>query len=454
MEKLLVKNGTVVTAQAARPADVMICGETIKEMASGLTADEGTTVIDCTGMYVFPGMIDSHVHFYAPAGEGYTADDFTSGSLCALHGGMTTIVDYSFPRSGMDLRGALRTRMKEAAGYSCVDYSFHVEMMGWYPYDPAELILLHGQGVNSLKLYTTYGSDQMTLDQIGTLMKYAAKAGLRVTIHAEDDKICMREKAALIQRGQTGFCYHAKSRPPEAEARAIRDLMVLAEETGAQTHIVHVSTAEGIRAIAQAKSRGVMVTCETCPHYLLLQDDCYCGERGAEFIMTPPLRSKEDSEALWEHLLNGTIDSIVSDHCAFTRKEKGAAQTCFATPPGIPGTETIFPLIYTYGRRRGLELTKMAALMSGRPAELFGLYPQKGSIAPGCDADLVVVNPGYRGRLSAAQLHSRAGYSPYEGTEVACAIEHVIRRGKIMIQDKKDINIAKDGKFISCKPAS
>lgn len=447
MKRYLIQNGLVVSEHETTRQDILISGETVAAVGEGLK-DAEAEVIDASGCYVFPGMIDSHVHYFAPCADGYTIDDFVSGSIGALCGGVTTVVDYSFPRPGMDLRASLETRKREAMGYCYTDFTFHVELPGWYSYRTEELAALREQGINSLKLYTTYGDDRRSYEDIERLLEEARRFDLRVTVHAEDDEVCQRERQRLTQAGETGCAYHGKSRPAEAEVTAVRTLLKLAERTGGKLHIVHVSTGEAAGLIAVAKKRGVPVTCETCPHYLLLTEAAYQRPDGAVYIMTPPLRTAEDNRLLWEYVKSGMVNGIVSDHCAFAREDKLRAESCFSTLPGIPGTETIFPLLYTEGGRRGLRPEQIARIFSAEPARLFGLYPRKGCLRAGSDADLMIVDPAGRDTVTWKNLHSRSGYTVYEGWPTEGKLLTTMRRGAILVRDGRFVGKTPDGRFI------
>lgn len=446
-----ITNGLVVTESGVARQDIVIEDGRICAMGAELPAAAGETCIDAGDKLVFPGMIDSHVHYYAPCGDGYTVDDFYSGTTGAIFGGVTTIVDYAFPRPGMDLRQSLEKRKSEAAGFSFCDYTFHSEIMGEYGFTPESLRAVRESGILSLKAYTTYGADQLTYEQLEALMRQAKPLGLRLTVHAEDDEICRREKERCIVTGRCDCACHAKSRPAAAEVVAVEKLLALAEKTGAALHIVHVSTGAAAERIAAAKRRGVDVTCETCPHYLLLTQACYDRPEAAAYIMTPPLRTAKDNELLWQRVCDGTINSIVSDHCAFPLEQKLAAKSCFAALPGIPGTETIFPLLYTEGEDRGLTHADIARLFSAEPARLFGLYPRKGCLAVGSDADLMIVDPRERHTLTGQSLHSRSGYTVYEGWPVRGRIELVMRRGRVIMRRGEMQEEAPGGEFIPCR---
>lgn len=446
-----IVNGLVVAEDGVSQQDIVIRNGKILTAGAERPPAEEENRMDAAGKLIFPGMIDSHVHYYAPCGTGYTVDDFRSGTAGAVCGGVTTIVDYAFPRPGMNLRQSLEARKREAQGYSFCDYSFHSEIMGDRDFTPEELASVRKAGIPSLKVYTTYGTDQLTYDRIETLMRQAKPLGLRITVHAEDDEICRQERERCIVTGQCDCCCHAKSRPAAAEIAAVERLLALAERTGASLHIVHVSTGEAADRIAEAKTRGVDVTCETCPHYLLLTEECYCRPDGAAYIMTPPLRTAQDNERLWERVCDGTINSIVSDHCAFPLEEKLAAKSCFAALPGIPGTETIFPLLYTEGGKRGLKPQDIARLFSAEPARLFGLYPRKGCLTAGSDADLIIVDPAAEATLTGKNLHSRSGYTVYEGWKVHGRIELVMRGGKVIMRQGTMQEETPGGVFLPCR---
>lgn len=446
--KLLIKNGMVFTESKRSNLDVLIENDTIKKIDENIPEEADCKVIDAKGKFVFPGMIDSHVHYYMETANGRTCDDYITGSKAAVFGGVTTVVDYASPKSEMDFKESIEYRKSEAKGNSYVDYSFHAEILGFKGWDKELLKQVKEEGLNSLKVYTTYGDSQLNYEQLEALMADAKELGLVVTVHAEDNDICVNLAKEFKVTGKTDCNFHGKSRPKEAEIIAIEKCIESAKKTGARLHIVHVSTKEGAELIAKAKEEGVAITCETCPHYLMLTEEKYEGEDGAAYIMTPPLRTKEDNIVLWENLLSGKINSVVSDHCSFDIDDKLNTKSCFSALPGIPGTETIFPVLFTEIEKRGGKYEDIVRIFSEEPAKLFGLYPKKGCIKEGSDADIIIVDPTKEGTITNENVHTKSRYTTFNGYQKKGEIEVVIRRGEVLIEKGSLIADAPKGEFV------
>ncbi|HHW06026.1 MAG TPA: dihydropyrimidinase [Clostridia bacterium] len=444
---LIIKNGTVVTEEGVVQADILVEGERIAAVGRGLTA-AGAEVIDASGMVVLPGVIDAHTHYSLLTRGALTIDDFTSGSLAAACGGVTTFIDYADPIEGKPLAEGLRARRAEAAGKACIDYHFHMCLYGERPWSQAELENLRQEGISSLKVFTTYEASRIPYHHLENLLVDAHAQGLLVTVHAEDDDHVRAVGEKLKEQGLTAPAYHGKSRPGAAEVKAVADVIALAEKRGVPVYIVHVSTGEGAAVIAAARARGVKVYGETCPHYLVLDDSCFQRDFPQQYIMTPPLRTGRDNEMLWQALAGESLQVVATDHCAYTLKQK-EADTCFTTLPGIPGSETLLPLVFSEGYQKGrLTLAQLAAYLSTNPAKLFGLYPQKGVIRAGSDADVVLVDPNRDQLLTGEHLHSKAGYTPFHGLKVKGYPVMTISRGRVVYQNGRFVGEPGWGKFI------
>ncbi|CEP67515.1 Hydantoinase/dihydropyrimidinase [Moorella glycerini] len=445
---LLLKGGWVVTAARVEQADVAIKGEKIAAVGPDLAAP-GAVVRDVTGKYILPGAIDAHVHYQMPIGDLLTADDWFTGTRLAACGGVTTVIDYAEPASpGESLTEALTKRLEEATDQACVDYGLHQVVMPGQEEDEAELRAVVEKGVTSFKVFTTY-AQRLSLAAIGRLLRQAPRLGALVTVHCEDHEIITAKREELIAAGQTDPAYHAASRPAEAEVKAIRDVIALAREAGAPVYIVHVSTGEGAEAIADARSKGQQVYGETCPHYLLLTESQYTGPDSRLFLMCPPLRTAADNDLLWRHLAGGALQVVATDHCSYSREQKAAGTAFYNTPSGVPGTETLLPLLYSYGVRNGwLTLPQLVQVLATNPARLFGLYPRKGSLKPGSDADLVVFDPRRQVTLTAADLHSAAGYTVFEGFNLQGYLEATYLRGRLIYDRGRFLGQAGQGQFI------
>jgi len=451
---ILFKNALTVMETQTKITDVRVEGEHIAAIGEDLMPQPGDEVIDAEGMVLLPGVIDSHVHYHMRTGtkSGRTADDFVSGSTSAACGGITTVVDFATPQEGMTLLESMQARMAEAEGNSHVDYTFHMEMTGSHELPLEELVPLYESGIRSLKIYTTYGKSEYPADKLPELFKKAGEVGFITLVHAEDDGIVKARKEQFLAEGKTEAKYHGASRPIEAEVTSIRHILSLAKEADAPVIIAHISSGEGAKLVAEARAKGQKVYGETCPHYLLLTEEHYYEKDPQRFIMTPPLRFKEDNETLWQLVKSGDIDKISTDHCSFLLTEKLEKEGCFEAIPGIGGSETMLPVLWEEGYRKGrLSLIALAQKLSLNPAKLYGLYPQKGHIAVGADADLVLIDPTRETILHAQDLHSKAGYTVFEGKSIRGAIEMTMRRGTFLWRDGTFTKDAPSGKFLPVK---
>jgi dihydropyrimidinase len=449
---LIIRNGSVVTEKGTVRADILIENEKISRIGSFIPGGLSDEVINADGKIVIPGAIDAHVHYHMKTAKGRTIDNYETGSLSAAFGGVTSFIDYASPIEGKSLLESLKEREKEAEGHSYLDYNFHMEITGEFDQDLNELPSLKNYGIESLKIYTTYGSTKLSDRKIKSLLKKTKENSMLVTVHAEDDDIVTSLKKKFLGEGSTTSNYHGESRPNEAEAEAIKKILHFAGESNVPVYFVHVSTSEGINVIQQAKKLGQKVYGETCPHYLLLTDDCYRGAEAQKYIMSPPLRKKIDQEALWESISNGTLQCITTDHCSFSIRDKLLVNNCFEVIPGIGGSETLVPLLYSQGVRNGkITLEQFVDLISTNPAKMFGLYPQKGIISVGSDGDLTIIDPQKEVILKGSQLHSAAEYTVFENFKVTGYPEATISRGTVICRDNKLMVPKPHGKFIKAQ---
>ena len=446
---LIIKDGLLVTEDGIFKSDLKIQDEKITEVNSSIEELPGDTVISAEGKIVMPGIIDAHVHYFMKTAEGRTADNFETGTASAAFGGVTTFIDYASPVEGLCMIEALKARENEAKDCSYIDYNFHMEVTGEFDQNFNELKSLKEYGINSLKIYTTYGNTELPEDKIPDLLKKAKENNMLVTVHAEDNTIVTELKRKFISEGKTAPEYHGDSRPDEAEAAAIRKVLKMALETDSPVYIVHVSTGEGARLIRAARSQGQRVYGETCPHYLLLTDDCYKRDEPQKYIMTPPLRKSGDQEVLWESLRDEVLQCVTTDHCSFHIQNKLSRYSCFDAIPGIGGSETLLPMMYSEGVKKGrITLENMVKLLSTNPAKMFGLYPQKGTIKLGSDGDIVILDPEKQVRLQGKDLHSAAEYTVFEGFELTGYPVMTILRGQVICRDNKLLSNKPKGRFI------
>jgi len=446
---LLVKGGTLVTPAGECTADLLIQGERIKAIGRDLPEAQDTVLVNAEGCYVLPGVIDAHTHIALDTGVFRTPDDWFIGTQAAGRGGVTTVVDFATQFPGQTLREAVGARVEEAEE-ATIDYAFHVMVTDLPPGREGELADLVDLGTPSIKLYTTYRPNYYADDAtILRLMKAAAGLGLRPIVHCENDALVTARTEELIAAGETGWRSHGRSRPALAEQEAIQRVLCLAEAAGCPVHIAHCSTARSVALVAEARAHGQRVTCETCPQYLLLDDTAYDGDEPWRYILQPPLRSSEELAGLWKHVTNGDVDLIATDHCDYTLAQKTAQDDFTRTPGGLPGLETLLPLMFTYGVARGrMTLAQLVACLSANPARIWGLWPRKGALLPGSDADVVVYDPEPEGVIEAQSLHQWAGYTPYEGLAVEGEVRATVARGQVIYREGRFRGRRGRGRFV------
>jgi len=455
--RTLIKNGTVVTAADTFGGDVLIEGERISTIGTALEVD-ADRVIDAAGKYVLPGGVDVHTHLDMPFGGTTSADDFESGTIAAAHGGTTSIVDFAIQYKGQRLHTAWENWARRAEGKAAIDYGFHMIITDLTDEVEKEMDELVCQGITSFKLFMAYRGVLMLDDgSIFRALLRTGKNGGTICMHAENgDVIDVLVRRALAE-GRTAPKFHALTRPAQAEAEATYRAICLAEMAEVPIYIVHLSAAEALEKVTEARDRGLPAYAETCPQYLFLSYDNYeePGFDGAKYVMSPPLRPKAGQEELWRGLASNDLQAISTDHCPFCMKEqKELGRGDFSKiPNGAPGIETRMSLVYDGGVRAGrISLNRFVELTSTSPAKIFGLYPRKGTIAPGADADIVVFDPERHLTLSAKTLHMKVDYSPYEGRQVTGVPETVLSRGQVIVEAGRFVGRVGGGSFIKRQP--
>jgi dihydropyrimidinase len=452
---LLIRGGTVVNDDGERQADVVIEGGKVVRLDLPGTGEATEEVIDAGGLYVLPGVIDPHTHFSLDAGSGRTADDFESGSASAAAGGVTTYLNFAIQHPGQGFEQALAAARGEAEGHSYVDWSLHLNIThldeGW----ERGLERVVDGGVSSAKVYTTYKDSVFYVDDftIHRLLERSGGAGLLVQIHAENDDILEGAKRELLAKGLKSFAYHAAARPAVAEAEAVSRGLFFSRVTESPVYFVHLSNPLSVDLVTEARARGTAALAETCPHFLCLDDSVYAGPDAARYLMTPPIRSAELRAGLWQRVGRGEIHSIGSDHCGYSLEQRGSMSDFTKVSPGIPGVETTLPLIYTFGVEAGaIEMADLVRLLAANPARIFGLWPRKGRVEPGADADLVLFDPSAEGVLNDADLHSAAGFSPYSGLRLKGRVRTTISRGRVVFDGGRVVGDPAWGRFIERLP--
>ncbi|MDD3796351.1 MAG: dihydropyrimidinase [Lachnospiraceae bacterium] len=435
--KTLLKNGFVVSGRGTRKQDILIEDEKITAMGS-LTeaADE---VVDLGGKYLFPGFIDGHTHFDLEVSGTVTADDFATGTRAALAGGTTVIIDFATQNKGETLKEAFANwEGKAAKGCSC-DYGFHMAISDWNEGVKQEIQDMIDRGITSFKLYMTYPAMRLNDGELYEVIKELKEHGCFAGVHCENADLIdahIRERQAA---GKFEPENHPKVRPDTLEAEAVHRLMVIAGEAKAPVMVVHITGKKALEEIKRAREAGQTVYAETCPHYLLLDETVFekPNFEAAKYICSPPMRAKENQDYLWKAIAAGDIDTIATDHCSFTMEQKRMGLQDFSKiPNGMPGVENRGPLMFSYGVQDGrITAEKMCQLLAENPAKLYGLYPKKGVLAPGSDADIVVFDPEKASVISAATQHYHMDYSPYEGFELKGSIAQVYLRGRLAVMD-------------------
>jgi len=450
----IIANGTIATAVDTYKADIGISDGRISAIAETLPREQGKKTIDAKGKYVFPGGIDVHTHLDMPFGGTTSSDDFDTGTKAALYGGTTTLIDFAIQGKGQTLRTAFDAWMKKADGKANCDYGFHCIITD-LPNDRIdEMGVLVREGVPTFKLFMAYPGVLMLDDgSIFKALRATAKNGGMVCMHAENGSAIDVIVQQALTEGKTAPKYHALTRPTTAEAEAVSRAVALAEMAGAPLYIVHLSCNDALEKIREARDRGLPVYAETCPQYLYLslENMDAPGFEGAKYVFTPPLREKWHQEKLWEGLKNDQLQVVSTDHCPFCFKEqKELGKGDFTKiPNGGPGIEHRMSLVYSGGVASGrFKVNRFVEIVSTTPAKLFGLYPRKGAIAVGSDADLVIFDAQRKHTISAKTHHMRVDYSMFEGITVTGMPEVVMSRGRVVVEGDQFHGKAGTGSFL------
>ncbi|GHV90636.1 dihydropyrimidinase [Spirochaetia bacterium] len=455
MKGLLIKNALVVSETGEAVQDVLSEGERIKLIGKELRpADSECEVIDAEGKILIPGGVDVHTHMNLDVGSAVASDDFYTGTVAAAWGGTTTIVDHpGFGPANCAIDHQIKKYHGLAEGKAVIDYSFHGVIQHVDDSILDGMSALIDQGISSFKIYLTYGF-KIPDGDVYRVLERAKALGAMITVHPENDGVIQQLRDRFVKEGRLSPHYHPLSRPAECEAEAVNRMILFAHMAGdAPLYIVHLSNALGLSFIKSARDRGQKnLYAETCPQYLFLDDSLYDGpgNEGLKYIMCPPLRKKADQEMLWKGLA-ADINTVATDHCPFffeTQKILGKDDFT-KCPSGAPGVEERIPLLFSEGvMKKRITLRRFTDLCSANPAKLFGMYPQKGVIKEGSDADMVIIHPKKKRVLQKSNLHANVDYSAYEGMEVTGLPEYVISRGEVILRDRQFSATAGRGKFI------
>jgi dihydropyrimidinase len=457
----LIKNGTVVTAEGTLAADVLVDGEKIVSVAarrpdtasnttSNLVTDE---VLDATDMYVLPGGIDAHTHMEMPFGGTFAADTFATGTIAAAHGGTTTIIDFPVQAKGTSLLAALDKWHTKADGNCAIDYGFHMIVSDVNEATLKEMDALIARGVTSFKMFMAYpGVFYATDGEILVAMQQAGKSGGLIMMHAENGIAIDQLVAQALAAGRTDPIQHGLTRPPELEGEATNRAIQLARVANCPLYIVHLSAANALETVAAARDRAQNVFAETCPQYLYLSLDDMAKPNfeGAKYVASPPLRTPDHAAALWRGLRTNDLAVVSTDHCPFCFKEqKELGRGDFSKiPNGIPGVEHRMDLLHQGVVAGEITLQRWVETCSTTPARMFGLYPRKGTLAPGADADIVIYDPVATQVISAATHHMNVDYSAYEGMEITGKVALTMSRGRVIVKDGEFSGAAGHGSFL------
>jgi dihydropyrimidinase len=456
---LLIKNGEIITADSRAHADIFCEGETITRIGPGLEAPPGAEVVDATGKLVFPGFIDPHVHITLPFMGTFAKDTYETASKAALVGGTTTLIEMCCPGRSDDALESFQHWLAQAEGRSACDFTFHMGVTRYDSETESQLREIVRRGISSFKIFLAYkGALGIDDTELYNTLGLASRLGVLVTAHCENETLIAERSRALLALGLTDPGRHHDSRPPAVEAEGVHHLMTFAELTGAYTYIVHLSCKRALDEAIAGRNRGVNVAVETLIQYLLL-DKTWAerpGFEGAKYVMSPPLRDAENQGVLWEALRDGTIQTVATDHAPFDFEgQKRLGMDDFTKiPNGIPSLEERVKLLYTYGVNTGkIDLNTFVNVASTQAAKLFDLYPRKGSLEPGADADIVVFDPDYRGVLSARTQHINVDYNAFEGWKIEGRPSVVTVRGKVAARDGNFVGDPKRGRFLKRIPS-
>ena len=451
--RTLFKGGTVVSGTGTKRADLLIENEKIVESGRNLKAD-ADKVVDVTGCFLFPGFIDAHTHFDLDVCNTTTADDFYTGSRAALRGGTTTVIDFACPNKGESLHYGLDLWHKKADGRTFCDYGFHMTIDDWNESIRAELPDMFAKGISSFKMYMTYPAMMVGDRDMYWALKELKSLGGLCGVHCENAGVIDGMIAERKNSGQFSPACHPLTRPPYLEAEAVSRLLRIAQAAEAPVVIVHLTNQEALKEVQHARDRGQKVYVETCPQYLLLDDSVYFNEdysQAARYVCAPPIRDKSQQALLWKALRRGDIQTISTDHCSFTLEQKDAGREDFTKiPGGLPGVETRGELIYSYGvAAKRITAQRMCLALSENPARMYGLFPRKGHLRPGADADIVVYDPGASHVIRADDCVANVDYNPYEGFVTAGGIRQVWLRGNLAVENGKVLDETPQGRYMA-----
>jgi dihydropyrimidinase len=455
MSTTLIQHGTIVNADSTVKADLLIDGATIREIRAGIPASAADKIVDATGLLLLPGGIDAHTHLDMPFGGTNSADDFLTGTRAAAIGGTTTIVDFAIQARGTKMRAALDTWWKKAENKACIDYGLHMIVTDLPDAGLEDMDDLVREGVASFKLFMAYPNVLMVDDAtIFKALRQTAKNGALICMHAENGSVIDVIVRQALAEGKTAPIHHALTRPTIAEAEAVHRAIAMAEMAGVPVYIVHLSSEDALNQVREARDRGLPAFAETCPQYLLLSiEDNMEGKgwEGAKYVFTPPLRERSNQPKLWDGLRSDNLQVVSTDHCPFCfEDQKALGKDDFTKiPNGGPGIENRLQLLHHHGVGQGnFSINRFVELVSTTPARIFGMYPKKGVLAPGSDADIVLWDAHADHTISAKTHHMKVDYSMFEGFRVRGNARDVYSRGELIVSKGEFIGKPGHGQYL------
>ena len=449
---LVISNATVLGENGVYEAAIGVRAGKIAAITSPAEPPQGKEVLDASGKLVMPGAIDVHVHMELPVSGMVSSDDFASGTVAAAFGGVTTIIDFAMQEDGGSLLTAVRKRRAAAEAKAAIDYGLHCAITDWSIKTRREMKRVVDSGVTSFKLFMAYDERGWSADDgmLFEVFEEAASLGAVVGVHAENPHLIRTFTRRALATGRKGTYLHALSRPNFTESEAVARAIYLASQSDARVYIFHMSTREACEIVEEWQARGYPVGAETCPQFLTLTNEIYKRRNGHLFATCPPVRTEDDNEYLWEGLESGTVQVVSTDHCTFTRQQKARWRGDFRKIPcGLPGVETLLPLMFTEGFLGGrISSATLVETLCSNPAKLFGLYPRKGTIRIGSDADLLIIDPAATKRITPARLHMNCDFSPYRGRDLYGFPMVTMLRGKIIQRDGRFLGRRGGGVFL------
>jgi dihydropyrimidinase len=447
----IIKNGTIITEADRFQADVVIKDGKIACIGQDLASPGGFT-IDATGLMVLPGAIDAHVHFQTPVGQAVSADDYASGTRAAACGGVTTVFDFAVQRKGQGLLDDAKAKIASMQPKACIDFSLHTAITDLTPAVLEEFSQSADFGISSFKLYMVYEGLMVSDGELAAALEKSAETGTLIAVHAENPDLIRHRTEQLLREGKTTAWHHYESRPEFVEADAVRKVIHLAKALRTAVYIVHLACKEGLDEVTKARDEGFEIYAETCPQYLRFNNEVYRKADGVNFVCSPSIKGEDSRIALWEGVARGDIATIGSDHCPFQSFEKAWGKDDFTKiPNGCMGTETLYPYMLSEANQGHISFNKAVEVCSTNVARIFGCLPQKGTLAPSSDADIVVYDPNKDLVISKDNMHSNVDYTIWEGTVIKGYPRLVFSRGKLVFNEGQFVGEPGWGEFVKCQ---